>query len=108
MGPAALSPGTRVEVLDLFFNTPARRRFLRSEQTEYAHCLEAVERIALAHPEVALRLQHNGRVTLDLPVQTRDERVLALLGEEFAAAALPVEATSGPISLVGAMRSSYS
>ena len=101
VGPAALAPGTRVEVLDLFFNTPARRRFLRSEQTEYAHCLEAVERIALSHPEVALRLTHNGRVTLDLPAQSRDQRVLALLGEEFSAAALPIDEAGGPLALAG-------
>ena len=101
VGPAALAQGTRVEVLDLFFNTPARRRFLRSEQTEYAHCLEAVERIALAHPEVALRLTHNGRVTLDLPAHSRDQRVHALLGEEFTAAALPIDEAGGPLALAG-------
>lgn len=60
--PAALAIGTRVEVADLFFNTPARRRFLRSEATEFAHIDDVIRRQALAHPQVAFTLRHNGKV----------------------------------------------
>lgn len=60
--PAAHPHGTSVEVVDLYFNTPARRKFLKSENTEYAHCAATFERIALAHPEVEFLLRHNGKV----------------------------------------------
>jgi DNA mismatch repair protein MutL len=103
IGPAAIGPGTRVEVLDLFFNTPARKRFLKSEQTEFAHCEEAVHRIALAHPEVGFRLTHNGRAVLRLPPQTRSDRIVALLGTDFADAALPIEESGPIISVSGAI-----
>jgi DNA mismatch repair protein MutL len=60
--PAALSGGTSIEVHDLYFNTPARRRFLKSEATEFAHCEETLKRIALSRPATAFSLRHNGRV----------------------------------------------
>jgi DNA mismatch repair protein MutL len=103
VGPAAIAPGTRIEALDLFFNTPARKRFLKSAQTEYAHCEEAVHRVALAHPAVGFRLTHNGRSMLRLPPQGRAERVVALLGSDFADAAIPVEESTAQLSLVGAI-----
>ena len=62
VAPAALAAGTTVTVEELYFNTPARRKFLRTEATEWAHCDEAFRRIALAHPDVAFTLTHNGRV----------------------------------------------
>ncbi len=99
--PAAHEPGTSVEALELFFNTPARRKFLRSEATEYAHCDEVFRRIALARPDVAFRLQHNGRAQWHLKSQDRAGRIGAILGEEFAAAAAVVDADSGVISLGG-------
>ena len=79
--PAAHEPGTSVEALELFFNTPARRKFLRSEATEYAHCDEVFRRIALARPDVAFRLQHNGRAQWHLKSQDRAGRIGAILGE---------------------------
>jgi DNA mismatch repair protein MutL len=70
---------------DLYYNTPARRKFLKSDNTEFAHCAEAVKRIALAHPEVAFTLSHNGRVSLHLPRSDARTRAGAILGEDFLA-----------------------
>jgi len=99
--PAALACGTTVTVADLFFNTPARRKFLKSEATEYAHCAEVVRRMALSRPDVAIALTHNGKVQLRYPVQTLDERIGAVLGEDFVAAAVAVDEQAGPLWLKG-------
>ena len=93
--PAALDRGTSVEVHDLYFNTPARRKFLKSEATEYAHCDEMFKRIALARPEVAFSVQHNGRAQWHLKAQDAAGRINAMLGEDFEASAVTVEAASG-------------
>lgn len=107
--PAPLQGGTRVELAELFFNTPARRRFLKSDAAEYAHCEEAFKRIALARPDVHLTLQHNGRPVLSLPAAHSGERIAAVLGEEFAAAALWIDQPSGGLRLWGALaRPGYS
>ena len=99
--PAAHDPGTSVEVHELYFNTPARRKFLKSEATEYAHCDEVFKRIALARPDVAFRLQHNGRAQWHVKVQPPDQRISALLGDEFSATALAVDAHSTGLRLTG-------
>ena len=99
--PAAHDPGTSVEVHELYFNTPARRKFLKSEATEYAHCDEVFRRIALARPDVAFRLQHNGRAQWHVKAQSPDERISALLGDDFSAAALAVDAQSTGLRLTG-------
>ena len=99
--PAAHDPGTSVEVHDLYFNTPARRKFLKSEATEYAHCDEVFKRIALARPDVAFRLQHNSRAQWHLKAQQRDQRISAVLGDEFSAAAITVDAHSTGLRLSG-------
>ena len=99
--PAAHEPGTSIEVQDIYFNTPARRKFLKSEATEYAHCDETFKRIALARPDVAFKLQHNGRAQWHLPAHTREERINAVLGGDFGAAAIAVEAQSGTTRLTG-------
>lgn len=99
--PAALMAGTVVEMRDLYYNTPARRKFLKSEGTEFAHCAEAVKRIALARPDVAFSLAHNGRGVLQLPPADRRRRIAAILGDDFAEAARPVEAAAGPLRLAG-------
>ena len=101
VAPAAGPPGTRVEVRDLFFATPARRAFLKSPRTEAEAALEAVRRLALAWPEVAFRVELDGRAALALPPQDRVARIAALLGPDFAAAALPVEAARGGMVLAG-------
>jgi len=99
--PAALAEGTSVEVADLYFNTPARRKFLKTEATEYAHCEEAFRRIALAHPSVHLSLTHNGRAQSNLLATTPGQRIAALLGEEFRTAALALEERAGSLRLSG-------
>ena len=99
--PAARQPGTTVTVADLYFNTPARRKFLRTEATEFGHCEGVFHRIALARPDVAFLLKHNGRVSAHYRAQAVGERVAAILGKEFLAASLPVEAEAGTLSLRG-------
>ena len=99
--PAAHSTGTSVEVHDLYFNTPARRKFLKSETTEYAHCDEVFKRIALASPETAFKLQHNGRAQWHLKIQSSSDRIGAVLGDDFAAATVAVDAQSAGLRLSG-------
>jgi DNA mismatch repair protein MutL len=99
--PAARTPGTTVSVQDLYFNTPARRKFLRTEATEFGHCDEVFRRIALARPELAFTLKHNGRVSAHLAPQPLAARAGALLGAEFAAASVPVDERAGPLRLYG-------
>jgi DNA mismatch repair protein MutL len=99
--PAARAPGTTVAVGDLYFNTPARRKFLRTEPTEFGHCDEVFRRIALAKPGVAFTLKHNGRISRHLRGQPVRERVGALLGEELLEASLPVDAQGGSLRLSG-------
>jgi DNA mismatch repair protein MutL len=88
--PAAGAPGTRVVVRDLFFATPARRKFLKHPRTEAEHAEAVVRRLAMAAPGTAFRLENESRVIFDLPAQERAPRVAALLGAEAAAAMLPV------------------
>jgi DNA mismatch repair protein MutL len=99
--PAALNAGTVVEMRDLYYNTPARRKFLKSGNSEFAHCIEAVKRIALSHPEVEFTLAHNGRISLHLPRSDARGRVSAILGEDFLAESRPLEVRAGPLSVHG-------
>ncbi|MEY2824175.1 MAG: mismatch repair protein [Pseudomonadota bacterium] len=104
--PSAASPasgalGTMVDVQDLYFNTPARRKFLKSEQTEYGHCLDIVKRIALARPDLNFSVTHNGKTTEYWQQSTLSERSAEILGDAFAQARLPLEASAGPVSLFG-------
>jgi len=99
--PAAGAVGTRVEVLDLFHKTPARRKFLRSEATELAHCLTQVERVAAAHAQVAFTVLHAGRSLLALPAQSAEQRARRLLPEDFGAAQRTVEAAAPGVRLTG-------
>jgi len=99
--PAALADGTAVTVEELYFNTPARRKFLRTEATEWGHCDEAFRRVALAHPEVGFTLQHNGRVVHRLLAHGRRARVAALLGDAFVDGAAAVDVEAGPLVLKG-------
>ncbi|WP_018860598.1 MULTISPECIES: DNA mismatch repair endonuclease MutL [unclassified Thioalkalivibrio] len=100
--PAAHPVGTTVEVRDLFFNVPARRKFVRTERTEFNHCETVIRTQAAACPEVAFTLRHNDRVVLDLPAAGDPaERVRALLGEAFMDAATPVDEQRAGLKLSG-------
>ena len=98
---AAGSPGTRIEVCDLFYKTPARRKFMKSDATETAHILTQVERLALAHPEAGFRVVANGRDVLTLPPQTPEARIAAVLPKEFRENCRPVNALRDGIHLTG-------
>lgn len=99
--PAALMAGTVVEMRDLYYNTPARRKFLKSESTEFAHCADAVRRLALTRPDVAISLTHNGRSLFQLAPADTGRRIADILGEEFIGAARAIDAASGPLTLAG-------
>jgi len=101
VAPAALAAGTTITVQELYFNTPARRKFLRTEATEWAHCDEAFRRIALSHPETAFTLQHNGRVAQRLTAGGRRGRIEALLGDAFVLHAALVDAEAAGVRLTG-------
>ncbi|WP_417069970.1 DNA mismatch repair endonuclease MutL [Niveibacterium terrae] len=99
--PAALNGGTVIEVADLYWNVPARRKFLKSEATEFGHCDDVFRRIALARPDVAFQLQHNGRVTQRLAPGDAARRCREILGEEFIANARAVEVEAAGLRLSG-------
>jgi DNA mismatch repair protein MutL len=115
--PANQPQGTTVEIRELYFNTPARRKFLKTEATEFAHCEEAFKRIALSRPDVGFSLQHNGRTVWQLTTGLRTEdrgledggwmmnaalkRVAALLGDEFGRAAVAVSRSAANLTLHG-------
>ena len=100
--PAALGSGTVVEMRDLYYNTPARRKFLKSEATEFAHCGDVVKRIALAHPAVAFTLSHNGRVALHLARGDARTRAGAILGEDFMASSRTLD--TGTVASASGLR----
>jgi DNA mismatch repair protein MutL len=99
--PAAHALGSSIEVVDIYFNTPVRRKFLKSESTEFAHHLAVFERLALACPHVEMTLKHNAKWVHQLPAGTPETRIFALLGDEFAEHALPVTHTLGDMTLTG-------
>lgn len=93
--PAAHAPGTTIEVADLFFNVPARRKFMRAERTEFSHVEQVVSRIALSRPDISVELNHNGRSVLKLRGATdrasQEGRLTQLVGEKFVSHAVYVE-----------------
>ena len=101
VAPAAGAVGTRVVVRDLFFATPARRKFLKHPRTEAEHAEAAVRRLALAAPGVAFRLESDGRVVFDLPPQERRERVAALFGRDASEAMVEVNGERGLLRIAG-------
>ena len=103
--PAARAVGTTVEVKELFFSTPARRHFLKSENTELAHCIEAVRRHALARPEVGFAIWHEGKVVAQWRSQTGEagwnQRLADVLGEDFVRHSVQIDFRSGPVHVRG-------
>ncbi|HEX9278802.1 MAG TPA: DNA mismatch repair endonuclease MutL [Casimicrobiaceae bacterium] len=106
--PAALATGTTVTVQELYFNTPARRKFLRTDGTEYGHCEEAFRRVALSHPDVGFTLSHNANLRYRLLGGGRRARVDALLGDAFGPQAAMVDVAGPGLALAGwAVRPAY-
>ena len=103
--PAARAVGTTVEVKELFFSTPARRKFLKSDNTELAHCVEAVRRHALARPDVGFAIWHEGKLVEQWRVHPGAaglaQRLADVLGEEFVAQSIPIEYHAGPLKVMG-------
>lgn len=101
VGPAAGNLGTTVKVADLFYKTPARRKFLKAERTETAHVTEQLQRMALSCPDVDIRLSVDGTGVVSLPSQAADERVFAVMPESFRAASRGVLAESDTMRITG-------
>ena len=101
-GPAALPPGTRVRVEDLFGRVPARRKFLRSARSEWAACLDVVRRLAMARPDIGFTLEHDGRRALQVgPGESLEVRVAQLVARDLPANAVAVDLARGDYHLVG-------
>ncbi|HPO19723.1 MAG TPA: DNA mismatch repair endonuclease MutL [Rubrivivax sp.] len=101
LSPAARAVGTSVEVRELFFSTPARRKFLKSDATEAAHCLEALRRHALARPEVGFALWHDGKLAAQWRAAAPEQRLRDVLGEDFVAHSRPLRHRFGGIGVHG-------
>jgi DNA mismatch repair protein MutL len=102
VGPVGCPVGTTIEVRNLFFNTPVRHKFLRSPQTEMGHSVEAVTRLALAHPRIHFALTHNGRPVHDLPPASDVRaRIAAFFGDELADSLIGVHSESEGVTLSG-------
>ena len=100
-GPAARPPGTRVRVEGLFDKVPARRKFLRSPRSEYAACLDAVKRLAMARPDVGFSVEHDGRRTLSVQPSDAPARVAALLDRELEWHGLGIDCVRDGMRLTG-------
>lgn len=98
--PAALEHGTQIEIRDLYFNTPARRKFLKTDATEFAHCDETFRRVALANPNVAFTLSHNGRTQWRLASSGLAQRIAAVL-DDFVPASVSIEEQGPSFRLFG-------
>ena len=99
--PAARAVGTSIEVRELFFSTPARRKFLKSEATELAHATEAVRRHALARPDVGFAIWHEGKLVEQWRRATHEQRMADVLGADFVEASRAVEHAAGPMRVIG-------
>jgi DNA mismatch repair protein MutL len=101
-GPAALPPGTRVRMEQLFARIPARRKFLRTARSEYAACLDVVRRLALARPDVGFTLEHDGRRVLQVqPGQQVEERVAQIVARELSGNGVLLDMERGELRLTG-------
>ena len=93
--------GSSFTVRNLFYNVPARRKFLKSNQTEFGHILTEIERVAIAHPEVAIELTHQGEQILSLPASAVKQRIVNLFGRKMNEALLPVEVETSVVKVSG-------
>ncbi|MEX0586245.1 MAG: DNA mismatch repair endonuclease MutL, partial [Pirellulales bacterium] len=102
VAPVGCPVGTTIEVRNLFFNTPVRHKFLRSAQTEMSHAIEAVTRVALAHPQIHFTLSHNGRLMHDLPpVANNRQRIAAFFGDDLAGDLIDIQSENDGVTLSG-------
>ncbi|KAF1015445.1 MAG: DNA mismatch repair endonuclease MutL [Burkholderia sp.] len=101
LSPAAGTRGTTIEVRELYYNTPARRKFLKSEQTEFGYCLEMIHRAVLARPEVAISVLHNGKAVEHWKASDPALRVSKIFGKGFATAHLSLHERAGPLAMCG-------
>lgn len=99
--PARLSKGTRIEACDLFFNIPARRKFLKSENTEFSHIEEGVRKLALSHLEIAFKLYHNNKLIFNLEIDTPEKRLDVLCGKGFSEKSQLIQVEKSGFSLEG-------
>jgi DNA mismatch repair protein MutL len=99
--PAARGTGTTVEVKELFYSTPARRKFLKTDATELAHCIEAVRRHALARPDVGFAVWHEGKLVEQWRATTLERRLADVLGEDFLAQSIAVNYSVGTVRVSG-------
>ena len=95
LSPAARAQGTTVEVKELFFATPARRKFLKTDATELAHCLESVRRHALARPDVGFAVWHEGKLLEQWRAGSLEQRINDVLGGDFVSQAIKVQYQAG-------------
>ena len=105
LSPCARSQGTTVDVRDLFYNAPVRRRFLKSERSEFLSIEQVVKRFALSVPEMAIQLKHNGKMVLELPAATQEQslrvRIQRVMGKAFLETALVVDVERAGMHLTG-------
>lgn len=99
--PCVCPVGSSFSVRNLFYNVPARRKFLKANQTEFSHILTEIERVALAHPEVAIELTHQGEQILSLPASPVKQRIINLFGRKMNEALLPVEVDTSVVKVSG-------
>ena len=100
--PSAAPAGTTIEIRDLFFNTPARRKFLKTNNTEFGHITEQIIRVALPNPDIAFTVRHNNRQTMNLPaVESTDERIADIFTRDLAEALLPMVERTGEVAIAG-------
>ncbi len=99
--PSALDLGTIVEVNDLYFNTPARRKFLKRDATEFGHCDEVFKRVALSRPDITFSLEHNGKIMRRYVTSSADKRFSEVLGDEFSAQSITVDEDAAGLRIWG-------
>ncbi len=93
--------GTHIQVKNLFFNIPARRKFLKSNPVELRHCIDEFQRVALAHPEVEMKMVHNNEEIYHLPSETRLKRIIHIMGKSYESSLIPVQEQTDIVSISG-------